>query len=120
MSSAIPMPIFASPSPIGVFRRSGGGLVHPDAVDRHALSADAERARVELVVDHDRAPIAALDDGRMPGAVDVREDVLSGLELEPAAHDRGGWSVLDGRLDAAAVLFCVVELGGRGWCVPRG
>src|SRR5688572_9149743 len=43
----------------------------------------------------------------MPGAVDVREDVLFGLELEPAAHDRGGWSVLDGRLDAATV-----RLGG--------
>jgi hypothetical protein len=50
----------------------------------------------------------------MPGDVDVREDVRSGLELEPPAHDRGAWSVLDARLDAAAVLlFCVVELGGR-------
>jgi hypothetical protein len=51
--------------------------------------------------------------------------VLSGLELEPAAHDRGGWSVLDGRPDAATVLlFCVVELGGRvgtsGDRAPRG
>jgi hypothetical protein len=50
----------------------------------------------------------------MPGDVDVREDVLSGLELEPPAHDRGAWSALDVRLGAAAVLlFCVVELGGR-------
>jgi hypothetical protein len=46
----------------------------------------------------------------MPVAVDVGEDVLPGLEMEAAAHRRGGRGHLARRFDSAAVSVAKAPL----------
>jgi hypothetical protein len=62
--------------------RSDAGFAEAHAVDRHALSAGPERAWVELVVNHDGAPIAASLEARI-----CCLRAASGAEGDEAAHD---------------------------------